>query len=235
VWKRVPTVGFVSETVGALPARFAWLTGTIAIIFSREAATFAAALASTPWAVTIAVAISVKPTTASAAATAAPWAARAAASARATAAGCGLWARLIHFQRSPANFLAIQSLHGLCGFRIVGHLDECESPCSSGFPVHCDVNPCYLSERFEERAQLRFRRLEIHVPDKHVLHKFLSFKEWESAKRAASMAEFRSHRGENEGRMRSRKVINANTPEEEDNPRLPYKTQQLYQRLAAFP
>jgi hypothetical protein len=26
--------------------------------------------------------------------------------------------------------------------------------------------------------------LKIHVPDKHVLHKFLSFKMWESAERA---------------------------------------------------
>jgi len=32
--------------------------------------------------------------------------------------------------------------------------------------------------------------LEIHVPDKHVLHNFLSFKEWESAESAASKPGF---------------------------------------------
>jgi hypothetical protein len=44
------------------------------------------------------------------------------------------------------------------------------------------VNPGDLSERFKERAQFRFRRLKIHVTDKHVLHDYLSFKKWESKK-----------------------------------------------------
>jgi hypothetical protein len=109
-------------------------------------------------------------------------------------------------------------LHRLRGFRIVRHFNKCESACPSGFPVHGDVHTSNLSKRLEERAQLRFRRLEIHVPDKHVLHKFLSFKEWESAKRAAPMAGFRSHRGESEDRMRSRRIIITNTPGDEDNP-----------------
>jgi hypothetical protein len=48
------------------------------------------------------------------------------------------------------------------------------------------VNPSDLSERFKEGAQLRFRRLKIHVPDKHVLHSnYLSFQEWEAAERGA--------------------------------------------------
>jgi hypothetical protein len=97
------------------------------------------------------------------------------------------------------------------------------------------VNPSDLSERFKEGAQLRFRRLKIHVPDKHVLHNFLSFQEWESAERAASMAGFRSLDGDGEDRMKSRGVVIPNTPEGEGNPRLPYKTQQLYQSLLAFP
>jgi hypothetical protein len=53
--------------------------------------------------------------------------------------------------------------------------------------------------------------LKIHVPDKHVLHSYLSFKEWESAERAASVAGFRSLGGDGEDRMRSREV-NIPTP-----------------------
>jgi hypothetical protein len=68
------------------------------------------------------------------------------------------------------------------------------------------MNPCDLPERFKEGAQLRFRRLKIHVPDKHVLHNFLSFQKWESAERAASMAGFRSLEGDGENRMKSRGV-----------------------------
>jgi hypothetical protein len=206
--------------MAALPARFAWLPGTVAIILGREPAALArisasAAAAAATVAVTIAVAI--EPATASAPAAAA----RPAASA---AARSGFGTRLIHFQRSPANFLAVQARHSLRGFRIVGHLHECESACPSRFPVHGDVNAGDLSERFKKRAQLRFRRLKIHISDKHVLHDFLSFKEWESAERAASMAGFRSLGGDGEDRMKSRKVNIPNTPEGCGNPRLPYKT-----------
>src|SRR5216684_45147 len=91
-------------------------------------------------------------------------------------------------------------------FRIVGHLDECESPCSSRFPVHSNVNASDLSERFKEGAQLRFRSLKTHIPDKNILHNYLSFQEWESTERAASMAGFRSLDGDSEDRMKSRGV-----------------------------
>jgi hypothetical protein len=80
------------------------------------------------------------------------------------------------------------------------------------------VNPGDLSERFKERAQFRFRRLKIHVTDKHVLHDYLSFKKWESEMRAASMAGFRSLGGDGEDRMKSRGVSIPNTPEGEGTP-----------------
>jgi hypothetical protein len=165
-------------------------------------------------AVAIAVTVAIK--TAPASAPAAP-----AGSTAAT--GCGFGARLIDLQSSPANFFAVEARHRLCGFRVVGHLDECESTCPSCFPIHSDVNPSDLPEWFKESAQLRFRRLKIHVPDKHVLHDFLSFQEWESAERAASMAGFRSLDGDGEDRMKSRGVAIPNAPEGEGNPRLPYK------------
>jgi hypothetical protein len=77
--------------------------------------------------------------------------------------------------------------------------------------------------------------LKIHVPDKHVLHDFLSFQEWESAERAASVAGFRSLHGDSEDRMKSRGDGISNTQEGAGNPRLPFKTHQLYQSLTAFP
>jgi hypothetical protein len=80
------------------------------------------------------------------------------------------------------------------------------------------VNPSDLSERFKEGAQLCFGRLKIHVPDKHVLHKYLSFQEWESAERAASQTGFRSLHSDGEDRMKSRGVGTSNTLEGGGNP-----------------
>jgi hypothetical protein len=181
---RADSQKFVSNEIAReLPARFARLTGTIAIIFGREPATLAAASPATattipiPIPVTIAAAIKTATTAAAARPTAAP-------------ATCSFRPSFVHLQSASANFLSIESLHGLGSFRIVGHFNEGKSTSTSRFTVHGNVNSRDLSERFEERAQLRFRRLEIHVPDKHVLHNFLSFKEWESAESAASMPGF---------------------------------------------
>jgi hypothetical protein len=60
--------------------------------------------------------------------------------------------------------------------------------------------------------------LKIHVADKHVLHNVLSFKEWESAERAASLAGFRSLRGDSENRMMSRRVDISQALEGEGKP-----------------
>jgi hypothetical protein len=76
--------------------------------------------------------------------------------------------------------------------------------------------------------------LKIHVSDKHVLHNYLSFQKWESAERAASLAGFRSLVGDSEDRMKSRGVNFPKDPEGEGNPRLPFKTSQLYQNLIVF-
>jgi hypothetical protein len=76
----------------------------------------------------------------------------------------------------------------------------------------------HLSEGFKERAELCFRRLETHIPDKNILHKFLSFQEWESAERAASVAGFRSLPGDFEHRMKSRGVDKPNAPGVKENP-----------------
>jgi hypothetical protein len=197
-----------------LPARFAWLPGTVTIVLGREPPTLAGiSTAATAAAIAVAVAIPVKsPAAATAAATAA--------SSRpaTTATGCGFGPRLIHFQRTPADFLAVQAGHGLGGFGIVGHFDKRESAGASGFAVHGDMDASDLTERFKEGAQLRFRRLKIHVPDKHVLHKFLSFKEWESAERAASLTGFRSLEGDSEDRMKSRGFNLSRAPEGEGKP-----------------
>jgi hypothetical protein len=189
------------------------LPGTISIIFGREPATLAAASStaaatvSIPIPVAIATAVKTTATTTAAATTARP-----------TTAACGFRPSFVHLQSSSTHFFSIESLHGLGSFRIVGHFNEGESTCTSRFTVHGNVNPRHLSERFEERAQLRFRRLEIHVPDKHVLHNFLSFKEWESAESAASMPGFSTLCGDSEHRMKSRGVSISNVLVGEGNP-----------------
>jgi hypothetical protein len=194
-----------------LPARFARLPGTVAIILGREPATLGISAASTAaTTAAIAVPVAIKSATATAPT----------ASARSTAAatGRGLGARLVDFQSSSTDFLAVKARHRLCGFSIVGHLDKRKSACSACFPVHSDVNSSDLSEWFKECAQLRFRRLKTHVPDKNILHNYLSFQVWESAERAASMAGFRSHLGDGEDRMKSRGVDKPNAPEGKENP-----------------
>jgi hypothetical protein len=180
---------FVSnEFARELPARFARLPGTIAIIFGREPATLAAASPAAAATVAISITIPISATietsaTTRAATTPTAWPA-------ATATACGFRPGFVHLQSTTTDFFSIQARHSLRCFGIVRHFDERESTCTACFAVHGDVNSSDLSERFEERAQLRFRRLEIHVADKHVLHNFLSFKEWESAESAASMPGF---------------------------------------------
>jgi hypothetical protein len=194
-----------------LPARFARLPGTVAIILGREPATLAwisAASAATTAAVAITVTVAVEPATASAAT-------RPASTASTTG---GFGSCFIHFQRSPTDFLAVQAGHGGRGFRIVGHFNECESAGAARFPVHGNVNSRDLSEGFKEGAELCFRRLETHIPDKNILHKFLSFQEWESAERAASVAGFRSLPGDSEHRMKSRGVNIPNAPGVKETP-----------------
>src|SRR5579863_7854113 len=91
------------RTCSALPARFARLPWTVAIILGREPATLAriSAPPSAASAVSIAIAVAVKAATAATSAT----------PSRATTAatGRGFGARLINFQRSPAYFLAVQA------------------------------------------------------------------------------------------------------------------------------
>jgi len=62
------TAGIVKERFGALPARFAWLPGTVAVILSGEPAalTGISASAAAAAAVPITIAVAVKSATASA-------------------------------------------------------------------------------------------------------------------------------------------------------------------------
>jgi hypothetical protein len=192
------------------------LTGTVSVIFGRETATLAAA--SSAAAATVAIAVAIPVSTTVEAASAATAAAPTAGPTSATTATGGFRSSFVHLQSSSAYFFSIKSRHGLGCFCIVGHFDECESTRTAGLTVHGNVNPSHLSERFEERAQLRFRRLEIHVPDKHVLHNFLSFKEVESAESAASMPGFSTLCGDSEHRMKSRGVNINNVLVGEGNP-----------------
>lgn len=170
-----------------LPARLAGLARTVAVIFRREAAA-ATGIAAAPAATPVAIAIE----TASAAA-------------RTTATtGRAARTRFIHLEDPAADFLPVQAGHRPRRLFIVGHFHKSESAGSPGFPVHGNMNTRHLAEAFEERAQLRFRSLKIHVSDEDILHGDFCLPKWKSAERAASTAGVRSLHGDGEVRMRSR-------------------------------
>src|ERR1700676_3870599 len=87
----------------ALPARFARLPGTVAIILGREPATLAGISPSAAAAAAVSIAVTVAVKTAAAATSAAP------ARPASAATGRGFGARFVDFQSSPANFLAVEA------------------------------------------------------------------------------------------------------------------------------
>jgi hypothetical protein len=55
-------------------------------------------------------------------------------------------------------------------FRIVRHFHERKSPRPSRLTIHGHVHARHLSERLEQRPQVAFRGLKIHVSDKKTFH-----------------------------------------------------------------
>jgi hypothetical protein len=156
-----------AQTCRTLPARFARLSGTVAIIFGRESAALgisasAATRAAAAGPVTIAVAV--KSTAASAARTCA-----------ATSAGRGLGTSFINLQIAASDCFSIEACNGLGRFGVIWHFDECESASAPGLSIHGNVNTRDLAERFKHPAKFRLGRLKAHVPYKQVLHVLLSF------------------------------------------------------------
>jgi hypothetical protein len=152
----------------ALPAGFARLPGTVAIIFGRESAAFGISAAPAAWAAAagpVAIAVAVKSTTA--ASTAGSTAAR--------AARRGLGTCFIDLQIAAAYCLSIEAGNGLRRFGVIRHLDECESTSAPSLSIHGNMNTRDLAERFKHPAKFRFGRLKAHVPNKQVLHVLLAF------------------------------------------------------------
>src|SRR5277367_2922726 len=135
-----------------LPARFAWLPRRLAVVLVRKPfAPTAAALASAS-----------APAAAAARSAKIPWSTRRSAFA--------LGPRFIHCQVAPAQFLAIESGHSFRRFLVIGHFHERKPPRAPGFPVHSHVHARHLPKRREQIAQLTFRGLKTHIPDKQTLH-----------------------------------------------------------------
>jgi hypothetical protein len=144
----------------ALPARLAWLSCAVAVIFVREPPGLFAATAAVAIATPITASITIKTSTASRSA----W-----------PAGCGLGASFVHLQVAATHFFSIEPGDCLRGLGIVGHFNKRKSPGTSRLPVHRNVNTRDLTEGLEQGAQVRFRGLKTHVTDEQILHILLSF------------------------------------------------------------
>jgi hypothetical protein len=81
-----------------------------------------------------------------------------------------LRARFIYFQVAPASFFAVQTGDCLCSFRVVRHFYERESTCPARFAIHSHMHARHLPKRLEQRSQIAFGRLEIHIPNKKTFH-----------------------------------------------------------------
>src|ERR1035437_3518346 len=80
--------------------------------------------------------------------------------------GRGLGASFVYLQIAAADFLSVETRNGLGCLGIVRHFDKSESASPSSLPVHRDMNARDLSERLEQRAQIRLGRLKTHVAGK---------------------------------------------------------------------
>jgi hypothetical protein len=160
-----------------LPARFAWLASAVAVILVRKSAALLPASASVATVGTAVTASVAAPITAAITIEPSATSAR-----RTTRRGFGTG--FVHFQIAPADFFPIEAGNRLGCFRIIRHLNKCESASAPCLPVHRDVNPRDLSKLLEQRTQIRFGRLETHVANKQVLHMLLSFDLWKYTSRA---------------------------------------------------
>ena len=94
-----------------------------------------------------------------------------AALAAATAArALGLRASFVHVNSASADLASIQSGNGLVAFFGVCHLDETESPRTSGFAVGENADAVNRPIRFEYLAQLILRSIEAEIPNENILH-----------------------------------------------------------------
>ncbi|MCU1270224.1 MAG: hypothetical protein JWN74_1518 [Acidobacteriaceae bacterium] len=94
-----------------------------------------------------------------------------AALAPATAAGALRFrAGFVHINGASADLASIQFGNGLVPFFAVCHLDETESPRTSGFAVGEDADPVDRPIRFEDLAQLILRGVEAEVPNENIFH-----------------------------------------------------------------
>jgi hypothetical protein len=143
-----------------LPARFAWLTRDIAIVFVRKTSLSAAALVAAALAARTSIIAFISAVTAAAVTTTA--AAR-------TAAGF-LGTRFIYFYISAAHVFAVESRDGSRRFRVVDHFDETKTAGPASLAIHGHMNASQLAEGFEQRFQISRGSLETHVADEEVLH-----------------------------------------------------------------
>jgi hypothetical protein len=76
----------------------------------------------------------------------------------------------IDAQSAAGDFFPVKSGHSLGSVLILRHFNEGESARLAGFAIGYDVDARDLPERLKQRAQITFRGLKAHIPDKQILH-----------------------------------------------------------------
>jgi hypothetical protein len=131
--------------------------------FAASAATAAAATAGSP-ATTAAATTGATTTAATEASTAATTTAEAA---------VGLGTGFVHIECPSVQRVTIERGNGLIRLAFIFHLDECETPGTSGFAIGHDSGAINLAVTFEEAADTLFGGVEIQVAYEYVLHSIL--------------------------------------------------------------
>jgi hypothetical protein len=136
-----------------LPARFARLARSFAIVFIRKTVFIPAAATATAWASTTAAG-------ATSATTAVGTIAASSAGAKPTR---FFRASFIYFNVPATNGRTIESRDRFAGFFVIRHFHESETARTAGFAIHDHANAGDLAERLEQFGQLTLGGLKAHV------------------------------------------------------------------------
>src|ERR1035437_871195 len=92
------------------------------------------------------------------------------ASARAAPAPFALGPGLVDVELSAAHIGPVEGRNGLVRRGGIRHFHECEAPGTPGIPVGDQIDALHCSMGFKQRPNCRFRRREIQIAYKNVLH-----------------------------------------------------------------
>src|SRR5450759_1246334 len=115
------------------------------------------------------------PATAAATGTSTTASAATEASATATSGALGFRTGFVHIQCPSVQGVTVEGGNGLIRLAFIFHLDECETPGTSGLAICHDSGAVHLAVALEEAADALFGGVEIQVAYEYVLHSCLLY------------------------------------------------------------